>query len=62
MHIDAHDDTIHMKQLMIRFTPITMQCDSISNQYNAIQCNGKNMIVLFLWFRQTANHKLTCIF
>ncbi len=35
------EDTYEAASDPIRFTPITMQCDSISIQHNAIRCNGK---------------------
>ncbi len=56
-------DTYEAASDAIRFTPITMQCDSI--QHNAIRCNTMQLKMydrLFLWFRQTANHELTYVF
>ncbi len=38
---------------------------SISIQFDLIQCDSmqwKKILILFLWLRQTANHKLTCVF
>ncbi len=55
------EDTYKAASDAIRFTPVTMQCDLISFQHNAIRCNGKIWSLLFIWFRQTANHKLTYV-
>ncbi len=70
IHISMHSqwyDTlkIHMKQLVMRFdSPVTMQCDSISIRFNTMRFDAMEKFgsLLFLWFRQTANHKLTYVF
>ncbi len=50
------NDTIHMKQLAMRY-------DTIHPYYNAVRFDAmkKNMIALFLYLRQTANHNLTYV-
>ncbi len=64
MHSQRYDT------LKIHMTQLAMQCDTIHPYYDAVQfdstqCDSmqwkKIWLLLFIWFRLTANHKLTVI-
>ncbi len=74
MHSQRYDTLkIHMKQLLMRCNMIHSYYDAVRSDYDsiwfntmrfgAIRCNGKKYDwFYFFCFRQTAKHKLTCVF
>ncbi len=53
------NDTIHMKQLAMWYNSPLLRCSAIQFRFNTMRFDAMEKIwsLLFLWFRQTANHK-----
>ncbi len=53
------NDTIHMKQLAMWYNSPLLRCSAIQFRFNIMRFDAMEKIwsLLFLWFRQTANHK-----
>ncbi len=53
------NDMIHMKQLAMWYNSPLLWCSAIQFRFNTMRFDAMEKIwsLLFLWFRQTANHK-----